>query len=66
MCKLLEDVKTQYDATVRGSNDAIVQWAYGNDGFCRREMAFKNDDVCFADCNAIANRLNNEYELLEN
>lgn len=63
MAKIGEDVKVQYDGTVRGINNSIIQWNYGGDGFDRHQMAFKDGDVCFADVDRIASRLNNELEL---
>ena len=64
MIKLMEDVQVKYDGTVRNTNNWVVQWAYGSDGFDRSECSFNHDgNVNFVDVSRIADRLNNEYEL---
>ena len=64
MIKLMEDVQVKYDGTVRNTNNWVVQWAYGSDGFDRSECSFNQDgNVNFVDVSRIADRLNNEYEL---
>jgi DNA-directed RNA polymerase II subunit RPB1 len=66
MIKLMEDVQVKYDGTVRNTNNWVVQWAYGSDGFDRAECSFNHDgNVNFVDVSRIADRLNNEYELRE-
>lgn len=63
MVKVLEDVQVKYDGTVRNTNNWVIQWAYGGDGFDRSECSFNPDGaVSFADVNRIADRLNNKYE----
>ena len=63
MIKVFEDVQVKYDGTVRNTNNWVIQWAYGGDGFDRSECSFIKDSVFFADVGRIADRLNNEYEL---
>ena len=65
MIKTLEDVQVKYDGTVRNTNNWVVQWSYGNDGFDREKCSFKNDSVFFVDVNRVADRLNNEFEIKE-
>lgn len=63
MVKVLEDVQVKYDGTVRNTNNWVIQWAYGGDGFDRSECSFNPDGaVSFADVSRIADRLNNKYE----
>jgi DNA-directed RNA polymerase beta' subunit len=38
MVKIMEDVKVQYDNTVRDSDNSIIQFVYGNDGICRTKQ----------------------------
>ena len=65
MIKILENVHTKYDGTVRecGGSDWVVQWAYGGNSFDRTACSFKDGGVFFCDVENIANILNNEYEL---
>lgn len=63
MVKCLEDVQVKYDGTVRNTNNWVVQWAYGGDGFDRSECAFSDGSVFFCDPSKIADRMNNEHEL---
>lgn len=65
MIKVLEDIQVKYDGTVRNTNNWVIQWAYGGDGFDRAECAFNSaeSNVFFADVQRIADRLNNEFEL---
>jgi DNA-directed RNA polymerase II subunit RPB1 len=65
MIKTLEDVQVKYDGTVRNSQNWVVQWAYGGDGFDRENCSVKDEQVFFADVQRIASRLNNEFELKE-
>lgn len=64
MIKVLEDIQVKYDGTVRNTNNWVIQWAYGGDGFDRAECAVPSDGkVFFADVGRIADRLNNDFEL---
>ena len=67
MVKVLEDVQVKYDGTVRNTNNWVVQWAYGGDGFDREKCSFLNTtgNVFFSDVSRIAERLNNDFELKE-
>jgi intein/homing endonuclease len=65
MVKVLEDVQVKYDGTVRGTNDWVIDWAYGGDGFDRANCSINSDGVFFADVEKIADRINNEYELAQ-
>lgn len=64
MIKVLEDVQTKNDGTVRNTINMVIQWAYGEDGFDRANCAVTGDgNVFFADVSRIVDRLNNEFEL---
>ena len=64
MIKVLEDIQVKYDGTVRNTNNWVIQWAYGGDGFDRSECAVNRDGkVFFADVERIADRINNDFEL---
>jgi len=65
MVKVLEDVQVKYDGTVRNTNNWVVQWSYGGDGFDREKCSFLNStgNVFFSDVSRIAERLNNDFEL---
>ena len=65
MVKTLEDVQIKYDGTVRNTNNWVIQWNYGSDGFDREKCSFKDDNVFFTDVSRISERLNNEFELKE-
>lgn len=65
MVKTLEDIQVKYDGTVRNTNNWVVQWNYGNDGFDREYCSFKNDSVFFCDVDRIADKVNNEFEIKE-
>jgi DNA-directed RNA polymerase beta' subunit len=65
MVKTLEDIQVKYDGTIRNTNNWVVQWNYGNDGFDREYCSFKNDSVFFCDVDRIADKLNNEFEIKE-
>ena len=65
MIKTLEDVQIKYDGTVRNTNNWVIQWNYGTDGFDREKCSFKGDNVFFTDVSRIADRINNEFELKE-
>lgn len=67
MVKVLEDVQVKYDGTVRNTNNWVVQWSYGGDGFDREKCSFlpSTGNVFFTDVSRIADRLNNDFELKE-
>jgi DNA-directed RNA polymerase II subunit RPB1 len=55
LMKGMEDLKINYDATVRNTNDVIVQFVYGNDGFeashleLQRVQLIEHDDRTMQD-----------------
>lgn len=64
MIKVMEDIQVKYDGTIRNTNNWVIQWAYGGDGFDRGSCSFNKDGrVFFVDVDRIADRLNNEFEL---
>jgi DNA-directed RNA polymerase beta' subunit len=64
MVKLMEDVKVEYDGTVRNAVGSVIQFAYGGDGLDGTQTVVSSDgipQVC--DVNRIVNRLNLLHEL---
>jgi DNA-directed RNA polymerase beta' subunit len=57
--KLSEDLKVEYDGTVRDANKNIYQFAYGNHGYDPCNVTFKRDgSVCPVDFDRLCLRLN--------
>lgn len=66
MVKILEDVRVEYDGSVRNNKGRIFQFVYGEDGMDARELQFvhsRPDNVpMFVDVFKEARRLNAKYE----
>ena len=66
MVKILEDVKTCYDGTVRNTKKRIFQFVYGEDGMDAKELQFVKspggDIPMFVDVFKEARRINAKYE----
>ena len=61
--KLTEDIKVEYDGTVRDATGKIYQLAYSEDGIdpCATVKVKNNQEVC--DVSRIIEKLNMEHEL---
>ena len=60
--KLTEDLKIQYDGTVRDVQGLIYQFAYGEDGLDPKCLIkVSNNEFC--NVNSIINRLNLQHEI---
>ena len=61
--KLTEDIKVEYDGTVRDATGKIYQLAYAEDGIdpCCTVKVNNNQEVC--DVSRIVEKLNMEHEL---
>jgi len=61
--KLTEDIKINYDNTVRDSSGCIYQLSYGEDGFDPKHLikVGKDNEIC--NITSIVNKLNLKYEL---
>jgi len=66
MVKVLEDIKTCYDGTVRNTKNHIFQFVYGEDGMDAKELHFVKspggDIPMFVDVFKEARRINSKYE----
>jgi DNA-directed RNA polymerase II subunit RPB1 len=60
--KLLEDLKVQYDGTVRDAQNNIYQFLYGNDGFDCKKTVRVGESQEFCNISRIVDRLNDRYE----
>ena len=60
--KLTEDIKVQYDGTVRDTIGSIYQTAYGENGINPKETIKVNGDQEICDISSIVNKLNNSYD----
>ena len=60
--KLTEDIKIQYDGTVRDSINNIYQIIYGTDGTDSTQTVKVNNCQDFCDISRIVDKLNMEYE----
>jgi DNA-directed RNA polymerase II subunit RPB1 len=62
MVKLLEDMKVQYDGTVRDAQNNIYQFSYGNDGFdCKKTVKVGNSQE-FCNVSRIVDKLNDHIK----
>ena len=62
MVKLAEDLKIEYDGTVRNAAGTIIQFAYGGDHLCGTRTVQVQGRVTFCDVRHIANQLNEARE----
>ena len=56
--KLQEDIRIQYDGTVRDETNRIFQLKYGDHGFDPEQTLKSNGDMWFTDLKRVADRLN--------
>jgi DNA-directed RNA polymerase II subunit RPB1 len=63
LIKLMEDMKIEYDGTVRDSTGKIYQFVYNEDGFDPAHMVKVDGKRDFCNVTRIVDRLNLEYEL---
>ena len=61
MIKMLEDVATQADGTVRHTSKGIVQFIYGGDGLDPSKLLLKKNKLLFCDVKFLCNQLNMQY-----
>ena len=64
--KLTEDIKIQYDGTVRDATGHIYQINYGDGGFDPTCTVKVKNDQEFCDISRIVNKLNKQQELKNN
>lgn len=61
--KVCEDVKVQYDGTVRDATGKVYQFSYGDNGFDATKTVRVGDKPYFCDVSRLADRLNMCHEL---
>ena len=61
--KLTEDIKIQYDGTVRDSVGNIYQLSYGENGMVPKHLVKVGKTQEFCNISNIVNKLNMKYEL---
>ena len=61
--KLIEDIKIQYDGSVRDCCGSIYQWAYGEDFIDPKALVKVGKELEFCDVTNIVNKLNLKFEL---
>lgn len=62
MVKIAEDLQIKYDNTVRGVNESIIQFSYGDVSLDPKTSVVINDEVHVCDVERLAQRLNYQYE----
>lgn len=62
--KLTEDIKIQYDNSVRDCCNSIYQWAYGEDGLDPKKLLKIGKDLEICNVSSIVNKLNMKHEVL--
>ena len=60
--KLTEDLKIQYDGTVRDNIGSILQLSYGGSNIDPKEMIKVNGKLQFVDVKSMIQKLNDKYE----
>jgi DNA-directed RNA polymerase beta' subunit len=60
MVKILEDIQTQYDGTVRDSTGKLYQFSYGDNGLDPTKTIRVDNTPCSVDISRIVNKLNME------
>jgi DNA-directed RNA polymerase beta' subunit len=63
MVKIAEDLQVKYDNTVRGVNESIIQFSYGDIGLDPKTSVIMKEDVHVCDVGRLATKLNYQYEL---
>ena len=61
--KVCEDIKVQYDGTVRDATGRIYQFVYGNNGFDATKTIRVDGKPYFCDISRLTDRLNTAFEL---
>lgn len=61
--KLIEDIKIQYDGSVRDCCGSIYQWAYGENFLDPKALVKVGKELEFCDVQNIVNKLNLKFEL---
>lgn len=61
--KVLEDMKTQYDGTVRDANNRIYQFCYGENGYDPTKTIRVDSNPAPCDISRMVERLNTSFEL---
>ena len=61
--KVCEDLKIQYDGTVRNANNKIIQYIYGDDGFDPKNTIKVDGEMQFMNIDRIVDKLNTEFEI---
>lgn len=62
MVKIAEDLQVKYDNTVRGVNESIIQFSYGDIGADPRSSVVMKNEVHVCDVGRLVQRLNHQYE----
>ena len=62
MVKIAEDLQIKYDNTVRGVNESIIQFSYGDNCQDPKISAVMNDEVHVCNVSRLAVKLNYQYE----
>jgi len=66
MIKIAEDLQVKYDNTIRGVNEAIIQFSYGDNGLDPTSTVVMKDEVQVCNVGRLAQRLNHNYEKSKN
>ena len=61
---MTEDIKIQYDNSVRDCCNSIYQWAYGEDGLDPKKLLKIGKDLEICNVSSIVNKLNMKHEVL--
>lgn len=62
MVKIAEDLQVKYDNTVRGVNESIIQFSYGDFSTDPRSSVVLKEEVHVCDVKRLATRLNYQHE----
>lgn len=63
MVKIAEDLQIKYDNTVRGVNESIIQFSYGDISLDPKSSVVLNDEVHVCDVGRLVDKLNHDYEI---
>ena len=62
MVKIAEDLQVKYDNTVRGVNESIIQFSYGDISLDPKSSVVLNDEVHVCDVSRLVKKLNYQHE----
>lgn len=62
MVKIAEDLQIKYDNTVRGVNESIIQFSYGDISVDPKSSVILKDEVHICDVGRLVKKLNHHYE----